>query len=153
VRRLKHHVSWQSEQGFTLAEVMIVVVLMGIVLAIASSSWFGMVESRRVDSATNQMVSDLRLAHTRATNKLALWRVVILDADAGSYQIGPTGGTLSSRSLEEGAKFTSVTTVEFSPNGGATITGAGNITVAAEDGNPTHVIEINTITSRIKVVS
>ena len=152
MRRLKLHDSWQSELGFTLQEVLIVIVLMGIVLAIASSSWFGMVESRRVDSATNQMVSDLRLAHTRATNRLETWRVEVVNASTGSYRIGPTGGPFSSHSLEEGTKFSSVTTVEFAPNGGATITGSG-ITVAADDGAPSHAIQVNPVTSRIKVVS
>ena len=66
---------WQHEHGFTLAEVMITIVIMGIVFAIASSTWFGVVESRRVDSATNEMVAELRLAHTRATNRLEDWRI------------------------------------------------------------------------------
>ena len=57
--------AWEDERGFTLVEVMIVIILMGIVFAIASSSWFGAAESRRVDSATNQLAADLRLAHTR----------------------------------------------------------------------------------------
>ena len=70
MRRLRQHGSWCSEQGFTLAEVMIVIAFMGIVLAIATSSWFGVIESRRVDSATNQLAADMRLAHTSATNRL-----------------------------------------------------------------------------------
>jgi len=56
---------------------MMVIVLMGIVLGIASSSWFGIVESNRVTSAANQLGSDMRLAHTKATNQLATWRVVL----------------------------------------------------------------------------
>lgn len=60
----------KDERGFTLPEVLITIVLMGIVLAIASSIWFGTVESRRVDSATNQVASDLRLAHSSAANRL-----------------------------------------------------------------------------------
>jgi len=70
-------------------EVMATILIMGIVFAIASSTWFRVVESRRVDSATNQLVSDLRLAHTRATNQLEEWEVV-LDADSSTYTIGPT---------------------------------------------------------------
>ncbi len=156
--RLRGHGFRESERGFTLPEVLIVIVLMGILFAIASSTWFGTIESRRVDSATNQVVSDLRRAHTSATNRLAPWRVQ-WSSDSANYQIGSgssTGfvGTPSSRSLEEGTKLTgTVTAVVFQPNGTAEITGSGNITVAAEDGNPTHVIEINTITSRIKIVS
>jgi prepilin-type N-terminal cleavage/methylation domain-containing protein len=150
---LKHHESWRSEQGFTLPEVLIVIVLMGILLAIASATWFGVIESRKVDSATNQLVSDLRLAHTNAANRLTPWRIEIT-SDTRTYQIGPTGGTLSSRSLPEGTKLTTeVSIVEFQPDGAAQLTGSGNITVAADDDAPSHVIQVNTSTSRIKIVS
>jgi prepilin-type N-terminal cleavage/methylation domain-containing protein len=151
---LRSHRSWERENGFTLPEVLIVIVLMGIVFAIATSTWFGVVESRGVDSATNQMVSDLRLAHSRATNRLTTWRVE-MDPDTRNYQTGPTGGTLSSRSLPKGTRFsvsTGVSAVEFKSNGEAQLTGSGNITVAADDGHPSHAIQINTTTSRIRVV-
>ena len=62
--------AWEDERGFTLIEVMVTIIIMGIVFAIASSTWFGAIESRRVDSATNQLAADLRQAHTRATNRL-----------------------------------------------------------------------------------
>ena len=68
--------AWEDERGFTLIEVIVTIIIMGIVFAIASSIWFGVVESRRVDSATNQLAADLRLAHTRATNRLEDWQAV-----------------------------------------------------------------------------
>jgi type IV fimbrial biogenesis protein FimT len=61
--------SWEHQRGFTLLELLITIIVMGIVLAIASSTWFGAIESRRVDSATNQVAADLRLAYSRATNR------------------------------------------------------------------------------------
>lgn len=60
----------RGEGGFTLPELMIVIVLLGILAAIAMPTWWGIVESRKVESATNQVVADLRLAHTSATNRL-----------------------------------------------------------------------------------
>ena len=87
--------AWRDERGFTLVEVLITIILMGILFAIASSMLFGVVESRRVDSATNQLAADLRLAHTRATNRLEKWQVV-LDGDSSTYTIGgPMSSTLS----------------------------------------------------------
>ena len=52
---------------------------MGIVFAIASSTWFDAAESRGVDSAANQLAADLRLAHTKATNKLVQQTVTLPD--------------------------------------------------------------------------
>ena len=129
------------------------IVLLGILFAIASTTWFGVVESRGVDSATNQMVSEMRLAHSKAINRLTTLRVEIVSGTR-NYRIGPSGGTLSPRSLPEGTKFTTtVSAIEFKPNGEAQPTGSGDITVAATDDAPSHAIQINTATSRIQVVS
>src|SRR5215218_298653 len=156
--------AWEEERGFTLVEVLVVIIIMGLVFSIASSTWFRVVESRRVDSATNQMVSELRRAHTSSTNRLEDWKVD-LQPNSGDYRIGPCPDpdacvaplpSTSERSLEEGTKVQPsgggmVERVVFEPNGEAQITGAGCIRIAAEDGSPYHEIEINVITSRIKV--
>src|SRR5215204_3445413 len=87
--------SWQGaledERGFTLIEVIITTILMLIVFGIASSTWFKVAESRRVDSATNQVVADLRLAHTQATNRLTESSFIVPSADSSTYEIGPDG--------------------------------------------------------------
>ncbi len=62
--------SGKDERGFTLPELMITIVLLGILASIAMPMWWGLIESRKVESATNQLASDLRLAHTSATNRL-----------------------------------------------------------------------------------
>ncbi len=67
-----------NERGFTLPEVLTVIAIMGILLAIGIIIWLGILEQRRVDAATNQLVADLRLAHTSATNQLTDWRVVLV---------------------------------------------------------------------------
>jgi prepilin-type N-terminal cleavage/methylation domain-containing protein len=151
---MSRHGAREGERGFTLAEVLVVIVMMGIVFAIASSTWFGMVESHQVDSATNQVVADLRLAHTRATNRLEDWRIE-MDADTRDYRIGPDGGALTSDSLPERTEFLpamGVSAIVFDPAGGAQITGAGNIRIASDDGSPCHEIEVNPVTSRVEVL-
>ena len=146
------HGFWQGERGFTLVEVMTTIVIMGILAAIAMSVWWPVVESRRVDSATNQIASELRRAHTSATTRLEDWRVEV-DADTRDYRIGPDGDPtlLSPGSLPERTEFVGNFVIVFEPNGEAAITGAGNIQVAADDGSPCHEIEVNTVTSRIDV--
>jgi prepilin-type N-terminal cleavage/methylation domain-containing protein len=160
--------SWEDERGFTLVEVLITIILMGIVVGIAFFTWFGVVESRQVDSATNRMVSELHLAHTRATNRLENWQVDPRPpaAPANNYRIGPCAdpcaaplpGSLPLRSLEEGSGFPpgmSGARVVFKPNGEAELFGLAenSIQVAADDGSPCHEIEVNEWTSRIKVVT
>src|SRR5215203_2859323 len=76
----------EEEHGFTLVELTIVIILMAVVLAAASSMWFDAIESRRVDSATNQLAADLRQAHTRATNRLAD-QTVSLSTESSEYTI------------------------------------------------------------------
>lgn len=66
----------REEQGFTLPEVLTVIVILGILIAIAIVIWLGLLERWRVEAATNQLVSDMRLANARATNQLTDWRVV-----------------------------------------------------------------------------
>src|SRR5215211_8803395 len=165
--------SWQGaledERGFTLIEVIITIMLMLIVFGIASSTWFKVAESRRVDSATNQVVADLRLAHTQATNRLTDSTFVV-PADpvpAGvvdplsAYQVGPPGDldTMTLPGDDQGTpktKILAATTITFHSDGGAEIDPAGDITVTTTDDDPNdpcHKININLVTSRVKVVN
>jgi prepilin-type N-terminal cleavage/methylation domain-containing protein len=146
---------WDEERGFTLPEILVTVILMGILFGIATSTWFGVVESRRVDSATNQLAADLRLAHTQATNRLANHSIVVAAANSSTYEIGPTGGTLATRTLPDVTQIAAATTIVFRSNGDAVVTsGAGSpITVrSSNDTTNDHTIEFNTTTSRIKIV-
>jgi type IV fimbrial biogenesis protein FimT len=153
----------EDECGFTLVEVMITIVLMGIVFAIATPTWFAFIESRRVDSATNQLAADLRLAHTTATNRLVPQEV---NLTAGSSEYSMTGFPPRDLDDDAGHEVAVATTVDiaFCPDGSAEIPptepdvcsvgavgGPTTITVAAADGAPSHTIEVNTVTSRIQI--
>ncbi len=67
---------------------MVTVVVLGILVAVASSVWFGVVESRRMTAAANQVAADMRLAHANATNQLSSWRVVLIPG-RGASGVGP----------------------------------------------------------------
>ena len=84
---------WEDEHGFTLTELVVTIVIMGLVFSIvAISSWGGWMDSFQVDSSTNQLVADLRQAHSKAMNRLADQTVTLTK---GSSEYAMTGaGTL-----------------------------------------------------------
>jgi Tfp pilus assembly protein FimT len=145
----------------TLIELTMVIIVMGLVFAIASSNWLGAIESQKVDSATNQLAADLRQAHTRAINRLTN-QTVQLTAGNSEYTLpggvaddlddngglGPAGDAVSAAAAS---------TIVFKGDGSAQVTGAGlaanPITVRStkNPGKYFHRIEINPVTSRIKI--
>ena len=143
-----------DERGFTLPEVLITTIIMGIVFTIATSSWFGVVEGRNADNAANQLAADLRMAHTQASNRLVPWQAV-LTAGSPDYQLvrqsSPTVTT--AYSLPDGTEIATTITVQFAADGSASvISGSGNtVVVRATDGSPQHTIGFNTATSRIEI--
>jgi prepilin-type N-terminal cleavage/methylation domain-containing protein len=165
---LKRHEFWWSQRGFTLPELMITIVLLGIVLAIVSSTWFGAVESRDVDSAANQFISDVRLAHTRATNQLSNWQVVHAVGSADYQLVRVDDGSVINRSLPENTKVLSSEAngpgsqrkLVFNPNGEASAQGgftdsdgdgAIDVIVSSTDDNPQHSVSVIPATSRVKI--
>ncbi len=167
-----------SEKGFTLPEVLVTILVLGILAGIAIPSLWSVVESRRVDSATNQMVGDLRLAHSKTSSRLATHRVCFPSSSA-TYQIGPqTGpgacaGTLETRHLPDGTEtgttiisppaiaFCADGTLEAPPTGAVCPGGTAapspdpgdtvTITVRSGGGEPSTDIEVNKVTSRVVV--
>ena len=156
----------EDERGFTLVELTIVILLMGIVSAIASSIWLGAIESRKVDTATKQVAADLRQAHSRATNRLHNWQVDF--AGNSTYTTGPTDSPTSEvmdgdlaldEDLDDDAASDPVivdpaATITFKPDGSAILPGASpfTLTVSSADGEPSHAIKINAATSGLEIV-
>ena len=170
--RLKNPAIWRSEYGFTLPEVMMTIVIMGILLAIASSTWFRFIESRTVDSAANQLAADLRLANTRATNQLTDWRVQIFlgRSDPAQADYVVKGPSDSLRSLPENSMITGSgtelnedggsRTIRFRPDGSVEAVGGfgdadgdGEISITVSvDGDPSRKLTVVPTTSRVRVV-
>jgi prepilin-type N-terminal cleavage/methylation domain-containing protein len=162
-----------DERGFTLVEVIVTILLMGIVFAIASSMWFGAIDSRRVDSGTNRLAADLRHAHSRAINRLEP-QTVTLNAGSSKYTMTGVTNPIDLDDFPDAGDDVvvpdaglGVAFVAFCPNGSAEIPPNTTVCSAAPSGAPTtitvgsppdptqepnHTIQINPVTSRIRVV-
>jgi Tfp pilus assembly protein FimT len=164
VGHLRSGRSRESERGFTLAEVAIIIILMGILAAIAIPTWWSVIDSRRVDGAANQFASDLRLAHTRATNQLTEWRVVYTHG-SGSYTLErPSDSSTVNRTLEDAQVLGSEVAgaggvITFTPSGGAIVAGFTDgdsdgevdVAISTTDGSPQQSVSVNTLTSRVSL--
>lgn len=154
-----------DSRGFTLPEVLITIAILGILAGIVIPSWRGVVEGRKEDSATNQLASDMRLAESRATNRLSSWQVE-LNSGSSTYRIGPEGGTLQTRNFcgdggcgsndpQVGFAGGGTVTITFEPNGSASLTPAGAPTTynVAVGGNSGYDIRLTPATSGVDIDS
>ena len=134
-----------------MPEALIVLVIIGVLAAIAVPTWQNLTRERQLDSAANQLAADLRLASTRAGNQLTDYTVV-LPANSTTYQVGP-----SSRSLPERTQTGNPTsvTVTFRSDGTATSAPSGQqLTVRlSADASKIRTLELNNQTSRVKVAT
>ncbi|MBW3654625.1 MAG: GspH/FimT family pseudopilin [Gemmatimonadetes bacterium] len=64
-----HHIRRGGRAGFTLIELMVVLLLMGLVLAMVGPKFTGTIRYFTARSATSQVVADLALARTQAVRE------------------------------------------------------------------------------------
>jgi len=65
------------QKGFTLLEMLVAVVIVGIIAAIASPRWMRFLEERRLVSATDQIYSAVREAQSQSQYKGTSWRLSV----------------------------------------------------------------------------
>jgi prepilin-type N-terminal cleavage/methylation domain-containing protein len=91
-----------SRQGFTTIEVLVVIVMIGILGAIAAPSWLSFVNGQRVKNTADAALQTMRRAQSRASTENRSWEASFrIDEEQGvqgaAYPVGgnPSWATLS----------------------------------------------------------
>lgn len=100
-----------GRKALTLVELLVVLALLGLLLGLGGLWWQGFREETRLREAASQFALDLQRARAEARRQSRDWRVEV--GSGGQYRLGPTTGTLSSRTLPHGATFGSGGAVVF----------------------------------------
>ncbi|MBD3883780.1 prepilin-type N-terminal cleavage/methylation domain-containing protein [Phormidium tenue FACHB-886] len=117
--------SRQSTAGYTLVEMIVVLVIIGILAAIAAPGWLAFMNSRRANAARDQVAQVLRQAQAQARKSKSV-QAVTFDSVADPPTLTALGVTqrLGDNQLEPGivklqAKngTTAINRIEFDPNG------------------------------------
>lgn len=122
-----------NSQGFTLIETMIIVVIIGILSAIAGPSFLGMLNKARVNSALSEIQGILQQAQREAMRK----------SKACTVTLNPTNNAISSDCSVTGVPTLNSNIVmaaneksfKFSYRGTITLSDAGTIVLSSKD-NP-----------------
>ncbi len=143
-----------NKKGFTITEIMVVIVIMGILGGIAIPSFRNYIVRMRLRSARDDILSTLRVAKARAMSERVVYRVIF---DTTGYAVGidPDGdGTFSydeARVLPQGVSIVSIDTYfEFRPDRTGILSDSN---VVVTNGKNNVKFYLTFATSNIKVVT
>ena len=114
--------SRQSNDGFTLIEILVVVIIVGILSAIAAPGWLAFVNNRRIGTVRSQAADAIRKAQTDA-KRTQTSRALVLDAKSDPPRLAiarcSTAGVASAST--ECALPTDLTTLDWQTLGGGDV--------------------------------
>lgn len=137
---------WRTRAGFTLVEMMVLIVIFGLLAVIATPAVNDYVRTNRLTTATDRMTADLKQARAQA---IATGDILQFVAWEGGYVIWNVndGSLLANRRFEGTVAAQAVTTINFFPWGMST-PGAVNLenshnTVRNLNILPTGIVEVH----------
>lgn len=137
----------QSQAGFTLIEVIVVIIIVGVIFAGISAISFGVLGNSRLTVEADRVVETLRRAQSRSVNGLHddVWSVHVTSSDITLYKGDDyaTRDTLFDDQLELNSSVSSsLNDVTFKFKTGAT-DDTGTITLTSPTSGTSATIEIN----------
>jgi type II secretion system protein H len=104
------------QAGFTLVEIMMVIMLIGLLAGISAPPLFRYLQSSQLQTSTDRMVADLQYARTLAISNGTVLRFTA--TTTGYNLINPnTGVTLRGRTFDGSMKLEQDQTIDFFPWG------------------------------------
>lgn len=133
----------RAEAGFSLVELLAVLVLVGLVLAVGIPLVSEQVRIADVRQAADQMGVDLRAARMIAVSKHKTIVFTVNADPTNTYSYEGTDGSMRVRTMPKGVKITdaSVGSVTFKPDG--SITAVSNIVLESQVSTATERWTIN----------
>ncbi|HIK32125.1 MAG TPA: type II secretion system protein [Oscillatoriales cyanobacterium M59_W2019_021] len=97
--------SKKSTAGFTLVELLVVIIMAGVLAAIAAPSWLAFMNRQRVNAAQDQAFQALRRAQANAIREKRTWEVSFQEKDdrlQWSTHLASDGAVVAWQDLPEG---------------------------------------------------
>jgi prepilin-type N-terminal cleavage/methylation domain-containing protein len=131
-----------SRRGFTTVELIVVIVLVGIMVAIALPRTTAARQQLTIDAAVHQLHNDLSLARVEAVKRNTQVRVARVGTTGYTISYGSPVTILSTRALPEGVQFglTSPDTIKFAAFGPSP---TGAKTYLMTYGSKTKTVRVN----------
>ena len=116
----------KSNSGFTLTEIIVTIIIIGVIAAIAAPNFLGLLNRNRVNEAARQIEGALTEAQRQAIRRGRQCSIEIDEANNLISNPGGSGCLLSNRNLNSMVQLN--TNLPAAPNNTITFSGKGNIT-------------------------